>query len=279
MKLCRTIALSALFLLSALCCTACDKVPSEKALGENAFRLAEAFIAAHPCRDAGTHSIAAAQWICEQLPPGATLQPFASPRGQLANVIYPATERPIAVLAAHFDTKAGIPDFVGANDGAAGTALLIALAQEQKLPVIYLFLDGEECYEDYTQTDGLHGSWFVAQQGLYKALPIFVIDMIGDADWNPIIARNSSPALMRPMLTAAKQLHLPVRMGGDIVDDHVPFLAKGYQALNLIDFSYGPHHTWWHTANDTLDKLAPESFAKTAALLRLTLHTLEKETL
>ncbi len=43
-------------------------------------------------------------------------------------------------------------------------------------------------------------------------------------------------------------------------DDHVPYLRNGVRALNLIDFEYGPNHSWWHTNNDTMDKLSPRSF-------------------
>ncbi len=39
-----------------------------------------------------------------------------------------------------------------------------------------------------------------------------------------------------------------------VKDDHVPFLEKGYKAIDLIDFSYGPGNSLWHTPDDTIDK-------------------------
>jgi Zn-dependent M28 family amino/carboxypeptidase len=40
-----------------------------------------------------------------------------------------------------------------------------------------------------------------------------------------------------------------------VADDHAPFLAAGVPAALLIDFDYPP----WHTAGDTLDKVAARS--------------------
>jgi hypothetical protein len=30
-------------------------------------------------------------------------------------------------------------------------------------------------------------------------------------------------------------------------------------AIDIIDFDYGPNHTWWHTPEDTMDKLSGKS--------------------
>ncbi len=266
-----------LFGLLLWCTTiGCEKaVTYDMATGETALQIAAQLLKAHPSRIAGPESCAAAQWIVSQLPPGAQPLPFTSPRGTLTNIFYvPKDTTPQALLVAHFDTKSGIPGFVGANDGAAATALLIALARESNLPVAYLFVDGEECYSSYSREDGLHGSWEAARKQCCKGLPVFVLDMIGDKDWDPIVAANSSAKLTRHLFNAARELDLPITMGGDIVDDHIPFLAHGYQAINLIDFNFGPQNSWWHTTEDTLDKLSATSLAKTASLIRLTLTML-----
>ena len=57
---------------------------------------------------------------------------------------------------------------------------------------------------------------------------------------------------------------------GNILDDDLPFQARGIPALNFIDFSYGPDNGWWHTSADTLDKLSPQSL-KTVADVALAL--------
>ena len=65
--------------------------------------------------------------------------------------------------------------------------------------------------------------------------------------------------------------------GGAIVDDHLPFVAEGYRAADLIDFDYGPGNAWWHTAEDTPDKLSADSLARTAALVRRLIDLLEQD--
>jgi glutaminyl-peptide cyclotransferase len=45
---------------------------------------------------------------------------------------------------------------------------------------------------------------------------------------------------------------------GAMVDDHVPFLAAGMPAIDIIDFEYGSApglNDYWHTPQDTMDKL------------------------
>ncbi len=43
------------------------------------------------------------------------------------------------------------------------------------------------------------------------------------------------------------------------MDDHVPFLEKGYKAIDLIDFSYGPSNSFWHTERDNMENISEES--------------------
>ena len=50
----------------------------------------------------------------------------------------------------------------------------------------------------------------------------------------------------------------------DMIDDHVPFLEKGVPAIDLIDFNYGPGNAFWHTTQDSLDKISAQSI-KTVA--------------
>ncbi len=257
----------------------------DRSLGEAALAEAKALVAAHPLRDAGRLSREAAGWIAGRLPEkGTFLLPFEAPPGKLANVLHAAHPAPVAVLASHFDTKAGIPGFVGANDGASTTGLLVALAREARLPVHYLFLDGEECRVAYAAEDGLHGSWFAARdghraQGLAKGkrLPVIVLDMLGDRDLTPALAANGSPRLNAVFRQAAQAVGVPLGNAGDVVDDHVPFVAEGWQATDIIDFEYGPGNAWWHTAEDSPEKLSAESLARTAALVREAVRRLERE--
>ncbi len=250
----------------------------DKHVGRVALEAAEALIQAHPKRIAGEDSQVVAQWIASQIE-GATLHPFQTPYGPMCNVFVSETSEPVAILVSHFDTKVGIEGFVGANDGASTTGLLIALAQQKQLPVAYLFLDGEESKEHYSATDGLHGAWFAARGGMLldRTLPVIVVDMLGDADFTPMVASNGSRQLNRKIYAAAKALGITLEEEGVIIDDHLPFVAEGWQAANIIDFDYGPQNAWWHTTEDTLDKLSVEALATSAALIRTLIERIEEE--
>jgi Zn-dependent M28 family amino/carboxypeptidase len=50
-------------------------------------------------------------------------------------------------------------------------------------------------------------------------------------------------------------------MQGQIGDDHGPFLKVGIPSVDIIDLDYGYNNVFWHTPQDTVDKLSPESLA------------------
>ncbi len=260
-------------------CREASPAERERPIGEAALAHAVALCAERPARLAGRDSPAAADWIAARLPKdGTRVDAFETPLGTLANVWHCRVERPVAVLVSHFDTKAGVPGFVGANDGASTTGLLLALAGEGALPVAYLFTDGEECRVAYSAEDGLTGAWRAARSGrIPKDVPVIVLDMLGDAALNPVLAANGSPWLNARIRRAARETGLRVGDGGAIVDDHLPFVAEGYRAADLIDFDYGPGNAWWHTAEDTPDKLSADSLARTAALVRRLIDLLEQD--
>lgn len=254
----------------------------DRAIGERALAEAKALVATHPQRDAGVQSSTVAHWLAGRFTTHeAQPLPFATPYGTMTNVVRRCPDRfgpPVAILASHFDTKRGIPGFVGANDGASTTGLLIALAELSDLPVIYLLLDGEECREEYSALDGLHGSWHAARGGLGlpRHLPVIVLDMLGDRAFTPALAANGSPALNAVLRRAAKDVGIRLEEAGDIIDDHVPFVAEGWRAADVIDFNYGPGNAWWHTAEDLPEKLSALSLAQAAALVRRTVELLKK---
>jgi len=183
----------------------------------------------------------------------------------------------LIVLAGHYDTKGGISDrFVGANDSGSSTGLLLALAAALRRdpptgPTLLLsFLDGEECRERYDRHDGLHGSRRMASRleriaSGQPVLAVIVVDMIGDRDLSVTIPRNSTPGLIAHAFDAAQAEQARTRfslLGGAVIDDHVPFLERGYPAIDLIDFQYGSspgENDYWHTEKDTMDKLSADS--------------------
>jgi hypothetical protein len=251
-------------------------------LGQVAIEEATNLIQAHPQRIAGVHSHAVADTLVKRLKHPqrtASQEAFKTPQGTMVNVLYSAPKgvEPVLLLVSHVDTKRGIENFVGANDGASTTGLLIALANETDWPIMCLFTDGEECVHQYTSRDGLHGSWHAAKQRVGGDLPVLVIDMLGDKDYSPALASNASHVLNAKIRKAAKAAGITLKDAGEIIDDHLPFASYNRQVANLIDFEFGPNHSYWHTPEDTLDKISASSLGKTAALIRHLIEELQKK--
>ncbi|MDB6150963.1 MAG: Peptidase [Chthoniobacter sp.] len=190
-----------------------------------------------------------------------------------------------AIVCSHYDTKRfSTISFVGASDGASSTGALLEMARTLALDpalaaqVELVFFDGEEAVVQFTETDGLYGSRHYAQQlrGSGRAAQFqfgILWDMIGDRDFNITLSSDSPPELTRAILAAADALQLRhhFRMfDRAIYDDHVPLntIAR-IPAIDLIDFDY----LYWHTADDTLERVGPEGLQKTAAV---TLYHLRK---
>ena len=185
------------------------------------------------------------------------------------------------VLVSHYDTKPGTK-CPGANDGASTSGLLAGLCNallDWSTPrgnILLVWTDGEECVEHYGEHDGLWGSRHVAKklkdEGR-KIKAVICLDMLGDRDLNIIVPSNGSPALRRIALYAAKKAGLQdvVRLSDDGVrDDHVPFLEQGFRSIDLIDFNYGSapgRNDYWHTEQDTIDKISEESLLKAGRLV------------
>ena len=139
--------------------------------------------------------------------------------------------------------------------------------------LLLVWTDGEECMHSYADSDGLWGSKraaeFVAQRNL-KVQAVICLDMLGDKDLSISVPANGSAALAKIAVVASGRAGFPglVRRSSDSVkDDHVPFLKKGYKAIDLIDFSYGPDNSYWHTPNDTIDKVSVESLFKSGRVV------------
>jgi Zn-dependent M28 family amino/carboxypeptidase len=96
------------------------------------------------------------------------------------------------------------------------------------------------------------------------------VDMIGDKDLDIVQETNSSARLLRLVWKTAADLgygkfFLQEEMATE--DDHLPFLRKGVNALDLIDFDYGPNNAYWHNEQDTMDKLSAHSLQVVGSVL------------
>ena len=177
-----------------------------------------------------------------------------------------------SLLGAHYDSRMfadNDPDpanqtqpVPAANDGASGVAVLLELARtlpKDTVPVWLVFFDAE----DNGRIEGW--DWILGSREFVKNNPIqpravVIVDMIGDADLNIYKEQNSNPAIDR--MRSGKQ---PKSLGyGEkfirqykysMLDDHTPFLEAGIPAVDIIDFDY----PYWHTTQDTPDKVSAES--------------------
>jgi Zn-dependent M28 family amino/carboxypeptidase len=194
------------------------------------------------------------------------------------------------LLGAHFDGKLleGLR-FVGANDGGSSAALLLELARclvahPPPCTVTLAFFDGEEALVEWSDRDSLYGSKNLALElrasgALREVRAMVLVDMIGDADLHLFRETLSTPWVQQILMEAALSAgHGELWSGprGAIEDDHLPFLQSGVPAAVMIDLNYGPKgggNDYWHTEEDTLDKLSPDSLQAVGETL---LHALPK---
>lgn len=272
--------------LEILVLCGCGKADVSVFDGGNAFIEADQLVAIRP-RDAGTAGARRAAVHLEKRLKAfgvtARIDTFSeeNPDGKVFfnNVLgrLPGNTKRLIVLGSHFDTKAGIsPDFQGANDSGSSSGVLLELARvlAEKGPLetefLIAFFDGEECAHQYAENDGLHGSRRLAQQlsdagGARHVEAVIILDMVGDKDLTVTVPRNASKRLVKELFFAAHEVGTRPSFSlgkGSILDDHVPFLLAGMPAVDLIDFEFGSEpglNDYWHTLEDSMDKLSAES--------------------
>lgn len=204
----------------------------------------------------------------KQLPNGK----FEAVPGGLRNVVgtLPGS-RPAIVIGAHYDTEYHPKGFVGANDGAAGTAAVVELARtlERELPpghreVRFVLFDGEEeppgCSDAEFESCALRGSRAYAAAHAGEVGELILLDYVANKGLQLPREENSDPGLWDELRGAAEEAgvseYFPPEGEGPqyfIIDDHIPFVRQGVPAIDLIDFSY----RYADTVEDTPDKLDP----------------------
>jgi glutaminyl-peptide cyclotransferase len=178
---------------------------------------------------------------------------------------------PKVILGAHYDSRMyadqdpspenSLKPVPGANDGASGVAVLLELARtlpESTVDVWLVFFDAE----DNGQIEGwdwILGSREFVKNNAFQPRAVVIIDMIGDADLNIYKELNSNPELTDEIWAVAQdlgygQIFLP-DYKHSMLDDHTPFYQAGIPAVDIIDFDY----PFWHTTEDTPDKVSAES--------------------
>ncbi|MEA3475127.1 MAG: M28 family peptidase, partial [Candidatus Cloacimonadota bacterium] len=198
----------------------------------------------------------------------------------LTNIIatyYPQRQTRI-FIGAHWDTRPWADldsleenrhlPIPGANDAASGVAVLFHLAEilNKYEPPLFgidlLFFDGEDAGTQGTNNEWCLGSkHFVNNYKGREPEAVIIIDMIGDKDLNIEIegySYRNSPELLEKIWKIARARNIPnfsTKISNFIYDDHYPFLEKGFNAIDIIDFDY----PYWHTLQDTPDKCSAQS--------------------
>ncbi len=178
---------------------------------------------------------------------------------------------PWIILGSHYDSRLfadqdKIPanrklPVLGANDGASSTAILIELARV--LPVndnkqIWLVFFDDEDNGTAAGTGWSIGSTYFVSQLQGRPDSVVILDMVGDKDLKIYKEGNSDDELNTEIWNEAKRLGYKQFIPSykyDLIDDHIPFVQAGFRAADIIDFDY----PYWHTTNDTLDKVSAES--------------------
>lgn len=180
-------------------------------------------------------------------------------------------EAPHIILGAHYDTRFYADNdpnpekrtepVPGANDGASGVAVLLELARSlpaETVPVWLVFFDAE----DNGRTEGW--DWILGSRAFAEEIPVrpsavVIVDMVGDADLNIHLEKNSDPTIRAEIWETAENLGYGEKFIStekfSMIDDHTPFLEAGIPAVDIIDFDY----PYWHTTQDTADKVSAES--------------------
>jgi glutaminyl-peptide cyclotransferase len=173
--------------------------------------------------------------------------------GGLRNVVgvVRGRKRGYVVVGAHYDTK-DIPGFVGANDGASGTATAVQLARSIRRPrhtLVFVLFDGEESPagtpdEDF-ESRGLRGSK-VAARRFRGARAMVLLDFVGERGLRLPREAYSDGPLWRRLRAAARRAGVahvfPPSTQGGILDDHIPFLRREVPSIDLIDFDFDCFH-------------------------------------
>ena len=270
--------------------------------GQAAFRHVEKIVRFGP-RPSGSEALARTRrYIADELRAAGfrvRQEPFTSttPDGpiKMANMIGEIEGRrsDVIVVGGHYDTK-HFPNFrfVGANDGGSSSGFLLELARalaraKPEFTYWIVFFDGEEARREWSRDDSLYGSrHFVrslaASGQLKRVRAAIVADMIGDRDLAIRREAGSTPWLSDLIWQAAAKLgyqrHFP-ESALAVEDDHSPFLEAGVPAALLIDFDYGGRpgeNAFWHTPEDTLDKVGARSLAIVGEVLLEALRAVER---
>jgi len=199
----------------------------------------------------------------------------------------PGAKPSVIAITGHYDTKVfDNARFVGADDGGSSAAWLLEFARASsglKLQnsLEFIFFDGEEAVVEWTDDDSVYGSRHdidrrVRARSLGELKAMILVDMIGDKNLNIKKESKSTGWIKDIIWNTADSLGYRREFPKDqidIEDDHVPYLKAGVPAVDLIDFDY----PYWHTPEDTLDKVSAHSLKIVGDVIYFSLPEIDKK--
>lgn len=204
----------------------------------------------------------------------------------------PGTGPGIILLLTHYDTLR-LDGFVGAEDGGSSSGLLLEMArvlcrEKPRASAVWIaFLDGEEAQmvkngvAQWSDEDSVYGSRELAARmaisGKLKSVrAVILADMIGQYNLRIERETNSTRSLTDFVWNIASRLgygNIFVSQQGTVEDDHLPFLKRDVPAVDIIDLD---GYQYWHTTQDTLDKVSAASLAAVGHVILTTVQELQK---
>ena len=242
--------------------------------GSSAFSLLREQVRDYGWRPAGSDALRRLAERLRTLLPNGTFEDVPNHPG-LRNVVGTVPGKlPAILVAAHYDVEASPKGFVGANDGAAGTAAVVTLARAfstatppaNARALRFVLFDGEEepagCKPFLAC--GVRGSTAYAAAHSSEIHAMVLLDYIAEKKGQTFPREGGSdPALWAKLRTAAKAAGVESVFpdkdrGTKIQDDHTPFTQRGVKAIDVIDFDYPQRDS----LKDNLDAVSESSLDK-----------------
>jgi peptidase M28-like protein len=268
-------------LVGALALSACGSSDDPKAAGgglrvnrfdsDAAWRLVKEQVGVGQ-RPAGSPQLRRLAERLRRMLPEGRFEPVPGERG-LRNVVGTLPgKKPGIVIGAHYDTLVKPKGFVGANNGAAGTAVVVGVARALQRQdeaaggrqVRFALFDGEEPAAGLPEeSSDFYNSGLRGSRAYVKAHPgdtgdMVLLDYVGNSGLRLPREGTSSIELWDRLRSSAAHVgakrYFPGYSSDEIVDDHSPFLRAGVPAVDLIDWTYHGHDL-----SDGLDKMSPAS--------------------
>jgi glutaminyl-peptide cyclotransferase len=224
-----------------------------------------------------------------------TVQPFdvKDPYGDrtihMMNVIgsFGAGEKRRLMLCSHYDSRPWADQeqdstlwntpIPGAVDGATSTAILLEIARlagaraPDRIGLDLVFFDGEDYGKHEDINYYLLGSrHFASNLDGYHPVAAVLLDMVGGVGTTARregTSQERSPAFMDYVFARAQALDLRYFQsspGMAMIDDHVPLLQAGIEAIDLFGYGFAE----WHTLRDDGRAVDKAKVEETGILLR-----------